>query len=144
MNQKNIDKKSDSVKSSLVIPIKELLIDNNKNNSYLRLLLKENGCVISSKNVFFLPFKDLTIVDPLIKKTISINEKNQKLSVTIKTKNFAKGIHITSNRLANFSDNYFDLPIDGEKTVTMDLPNDIDVPELITSIEVFTLWDTLK
>jgi beta-mannosidase len=142
--KKNIDKKSDSVKSSIVIPIKELLNDNNKNNSYLRLLLKENGCVISSKNVFFLPFKDLTIVDPLIKKTISINEKNQKLSVTIKTKNFAKGIHITSNRLANFSDNYFDLPINGEKTVTMALPNDIDVPELISSIKVFSLWDTLK
>ena len=88
--------------------------------------------------------KDLNIVDPVIKKFISVNEKTQTVKVTVKTENFAKGVHITSKGLGNFSDNYFDLPIDGEKTVTMDLPIDINVSELISSIQVYSLWDTLK
>ncbi len=139
-----IDKTTDNTNASLIIPKEELFFNNNKTNSYLRLLLKENGRVISSKNVFFVPFKDLNIVDPVIKKFISVNEKTQTVKVTVKTENFAKGVHITSKGLGNFSDNYFDLPIDGEKTVTMDLPIDINVSELISSIQVYSLWDTLK
>ena len=141
--EKTIKNKSDIVKLPLIIPIKEFLITN-KTNSYLQLLLKENGRIISSKNVFFLPFKDLNIVDPKVKKIISVDKKKQTLSVTIKTENFAKGIHVASNSFENFSDNYFDLPIAGEKTVTMDLPIHVDVSELISSIQVFSLWDTLK
>ena len=86
----------------------------------------------------------MSITDPKIKKIISVNNDQQTINITIKTKNFAKGIHLTTNSLGNFSDNYFDLPINGEKTVTMALPKDIDVPELISSIKVFSLWDTLK
>ncbi len=142
--EKEVDLKPYESVSTLIISKKQLSQGQNKKGSYLRLMLKENEQVVSSKNVYFLPFKELKIACPLLTTQVSIDEKTQKINVTIKSQNFAKGIHVTSSSLKNFSDNFFDLPINGEKTITMDLTNNIDVSELVSSIKVVSLWDTLQ
>jgi beta-mannosidase len=141
---KAVGLKANESKNLLIITKEELLSGESKNDSYLSLLLKENNNIISSKNVYFLPFKELIIPNPVLKKHVTVNEKLQKISVTIKSQNFAKGVHVTSSSSENFSDNFFDLPVNGEKTITLNLTKDVAITELISSIKIVSLWDTIN
>ena len=70
--------------------------------------------------------------------------ESKKVIVEINSQNFAKGIHITSNSIENFSDNFFDLPINGTKLITIPFLQNDDVSLLISSIELKSLWDTIN
>ena len=112
-----------------------------KKSSYLKLVLKEKGKIISSKNVYFLPFKDLEIANPVIEYKAIANEKEHKIDLIITCKKFAKGIHISSNSKENFSDNFFDLDAGQRKKVSI-LINTLENPEEISnSIKIKSLWD---
>ena len=138
--KKKVHLKTNGVQTVLIIPKEELPKD--KNKGYFRLLLKENGRTISSKNVFLLPFKDLEIPDPGIEfKTELDNEKNR-IIVSVKPKSFAKGVYITSSSRENFSDNYFDLSANEEKKIYLPIIPDQDTTQLVQSIEVRGLWDS--
>ena len=53
------------------------------------------------------PFKDLEIANPEIEYKAEINKIENKIYVTLKCKNFAKGVNLTCNIKENFSDNIF-------------------------------------
>jgi len=72
-----------------------------------------------------------------------IKEKEKKLYVTIKSKYFAKGVWISSSGENNFSNNFFDLPISGEKTVSLEIKEHEDIYQIIKSLKLKSLWDTL-
>ena len=111
--------------------------------SYLEIALKKGGKNISSKNVYLKSFKELDIPNPELELETKIEEKENKLYVTIKSKYFAKGVWITSSSENNFSDNFFDLPNSGEKTITIKIKDHEDIYQVIKSFKFKSLWDTL-
>jgi beta-mannosidase len=111
--------------------------------SYLEIALKKRGENISSKNVYLKPFKELDIPNPELEFETNIEEKENTVFVTIKSKYFAKGVWISSSGENNFSNNFFDLPISGEKTVSLEIKKHEDVYQIIKSLKLKSLWDTL-
>ena len=56
----------------------------------------------------------------------------------------AKGVYLTSLGNANFSDNYFDLSSNEEKTIILPVAKNQNYSELIKSIELISLWDSFN
>ena len=112
-------------------------------NSYLEIALKNKEKLISSKNVYLKPFKELDIPNPELEFETKIKEKENRIFVTIKSKYFAKGVWISSNSENNFSDNFFDLPILGQKTITLKIKDQEDIYKVIKSLKVKSLWNTI-
>ena len=77
-----------------------------KKNSYLKLELKSNGEIISSKNIFFSHSRDLNIPKPEIDYEWKINEAEKKITITVKSKTFAKSIFISTSSKSNLNKNF--------------------------------------
>ena len=122
-----------------------LAISKNKipENSYLEIALKKGENYISTKNVYLSPFKELDIPKPELKFYTKIDEKENTILITVKSKFFAKGVCITSNSENNFSDNFFDLAIAGEKRISLKIKDEEDIYKVIKSLKIKSLWDTL-
>tara|TARA_B110000037_G_scaffold34291_1_gene41542 strand:+ start:1882 stop:4470 length:2589 start_codon:yes stop_codon:yes gene_type:complete len=112
-------------------------------NSYLEIALKKGENYISTKNVYLSPFKELDIPKPELKFYTKIDEKENTILITVKSKFFAKGVCITSNSENNFSDNFFDLAIAGEKRISLKIKDEEDIYKVIKSLKIKSLWDTL-
>ena len=121
MESKNPFKPSES-KEAMIIPKEQFQYP--KKNSYLKLELKSNGEIISSKNIFFLPFKDLNIPKPEIDYEWKINEAEKKITITVKSKTFAKSIFISTSSKSNLNKNFFDLGPLEQKTVSLEIQKD--------------------
>ena len=121
-----------------------LTISKNKipENSYLEIALKKGENYISTKNVYLSPFKELDIPKPELKFYTRIDEKEKTILITVKSKFFAKGVCITSNSENNFSDNFFDLAIAGEKRISLKIKDEEDIYKVIKSLKIKSLWDT--
>jgi hypothetical protein len=78
-------------------------------------LRDENG-IRASKNIYFKPFKELVLPRPNLSFETEYDKSNI-LYITVKSDYFAKGVHLTCDGDQNFSDNFFDMPINGKKTV---------------------------
>ena len=113
----------------------------NKKQGYLKLVLKEKEKIISSKNIYFLPFKDLEIANPKIEYKAIVNEKEHKLDLIITCKKFAKGINITCNSQENFSDNFFGLNALDQKKVSIYLNEKENPKEILKTIKLKSLVD---
>ncbi|MFL2585165.1 MAG: glycosyl hydrolase 2 galactose-binding domain-containing protein [Parvicellaceae bacterium] len=111
---------------------------------FYSLRLKENENIISSKNIFFQPIKELELSFPELKHTTYYDKKEEKIIVKISAKHFAKAIHITSNSELNFSDNFFDLMPNEQKIVEIHLTKGQDPKKLMNSIELKSLWDSFN
>tara|TARA_B110001452_G_scaffold169047_1_gene141304 strand:- start:633 stop:878 length:246 start_codon:yes stop_codon:yes gene_type:complete len=74
----------------LTISKSELPKYEKKKSSYLKLVLTKKGEIISSKNIFFLSFKDLELINPKVKYKEIVNEKEHKIDWIITSKNFVK------------------------------------------------------
>ena len=127
----------------LTIPKEALPSPEKQKQTYLQLKLSSKNQLISSKNVYFLPFKELDLPCPELEFSVS-NDKSNLLYVTVKSKSFAKGVHVTCNSPHNFSDNFFDLPINGSKIITLRLDPGTDIAALIDSIKVRSLWSSMQ
>ena len=114
----------------------------NKNNTYVKLILKNKGNIISSKNIFFLPNKELKLPKPNLTFEANIDSSLNKLYVKIKSNYFAKGVYIRTSSKLNFSENYFDLDANQEKKVSIDLLPNENLDLLIKSIKVNSLWSS--
>tara|TARA_B110001450_G_scaffold11495_1_gene11113 strand:+ start:1359 stop:1868 length:510 start_codon:yes stop_codon:yes gene_type:complete len=112
-------------------------------DSYLEIALKKKQKLISFKNVYFKTFKEIDIPNPELEFETKIEEKEKRIIVTIKSKYFAKGVWISSSSENNFSDNFFDLPILGEKTITLKIKDYEDIYKVIKSLKVKSLWNTI-
>jgi len=134
---------ANSTKTVMRIPSAELPKGKDQRYTYLQLKLYEKIGIVSKKNVYFLPFKNLVLPRPELEFTAA-NDKSNLLYLTVTSKNFAKGVHVTCNSPYNFSDNFFDLPINGSKTITLKLDPDTDIAALIKSIELRSLWSSRR
>ena len=141
-NQK-VSLKPNESKVVLTIPKEGLPKNNDKFFTYLQLSLTDGQSVNSSKNIYFKSFKELALPPPNISFTSSY-DKNKVLFVTVKSEQFAKGVHVTCNSSSNFSNNFFDLPINGEEIISIHLHKDEDIETVINSIEIRSLWNSMR
>ena len=98
----------------------------------------------SKKNVYFLPFKDLVLPRPELEFTVANQTKDNLLYLTVTSKNFAKGVHVNCNSPYNFSDNFFDLPINGVNNITLPIDETTDIEALMASIKIRSLWSSRR
>ena len=125
------------------IPSEQLSLGDDQKYTYLQLFLYDKSGLISKKNVYFLPYKELSLPRPELE-FYTKNDKSNVLYVTVTSKNFAKGVHVTCDSPNNFSDNFFDLPIKGSKTISIPIDIDTDIEALIQSIQLRSLWNSRR
>lgn len=132
-----------STKKVLRIPAIELPQGKDQKYTYLQVKLYERTHLAAQKNVYFLPFKDLVLPRPELSIELA-NQTKDKLYLTVKSKNFAKGVHITSNSPHNFSENFFDMPINGVNNITLPIDENTDIEALMASIKLRSLWSSRR
>ena len=138
-----VDLAPNSAEVVLRIPAKQLPSKTDQKFTYLRADLLEKEENIAAKNIFFKAPKDLELPPPnlsieLLKHTPSI------AYFTVRSENFAKGVHVTAHSPYNFSDNFFDLPIQGSKVISLPIDPDTDVEDLLKTIELRSLWSSRR
>ena len=111
--------------------------------TYLQVKLYERTQLAAQKNVYFLPFKDLVLPRPELRIELADQTKD-KLYLTVSSKNFAKGVHITYDGPHNFSENFFDLPINGVNNITLPIDETTDIEALMASIKIRSLWSSRR
>ena len=84
---------------------------------------------------------EVNLPNPKLTHKTEVDYESKKVKVEINSENFAKGIYVTSNSIENFSDNFFDLPVNGTKTITIPIKNKEDIELLINSINLKSLWN---
>ena len=118
-------------------------LNENKKDTYVKLILRNKGNIISSKNIFFSPNKELKLPNPNLTFEVNIDSFLNKLYVKIKSNYFAKGVNIRTSSKLNFSENYFDLDANQEKTVSIDLLPNENLDLLIKSIKLTSVWSSI-
>lgn len=111
--------------------------------TYLQLALNDENGIRASKSIYFKPFKDLALPRPNLSFETECDKSNV-LYVTISSEHYARGVHVTCDSNLNFSDNFFDLPINGQKTVSIPLDSFSDIEAIINSINVRSLWNSMR
>ena len=132
-----------STQKVLRIPAIELPKGKDQKYTYLQVKLYERTHLAAQKNIYFLPFKDLVLPRPELSIELA-NQTKDKLYLTVKSKNFAKGVHITSNSPHNFSENFFDMPINGVNNITLPIDENTDIEALMASIKLRSLWSSRR
>ena len=127
----------------LKIPAASLPKEENQKYTYLQVKLYERRQLTAQKNVYFLPFKDLVLPRPELRIELADQSKD-KLYLTVSSKNFAKGVHITCDGPHNFSENFFDLPINGVNNITLPIDETTDIEALMASIKIRSLWSSRR
>lgn len=106
------------------------LID--KSNSVLKIKLTENNNVIAENEMYFLPVKELALIEPEI--THRVTKTNKGYKVLVSTKNLAKSVFLELDKtIGNFSENYFDL-----------MPGESKVVEYVTKENIYDFEKKLK
>jgi len=141
-NQK-VNLAANESKIVLTIPKEGLPNADDQLYTYLQLTLTDKNGIRTLKNIYFRPFKDLVLPRPNLSFEAEYHNENT-LYVTVKSINYAKGVHITCNSNHNFSDNFFDLPINGKKTVAIQLDPSVNIDSIINSIKVRSLWNSMR
>jgi beta-mannosidase len=111
--------------------------------TYLQLALNDKKGIRASKNIYFKPFKDLALPCPNLSFEVECDKSNV-IYVTISSEHYARGVHVISESNLNFSDNFFDLPINGHKIVSIQLDSFSDIEAIINSIQVKSLWNSMR
>ena len=127
----------------LTIPKDGLPKAKNQLYTYLQLALRDENGIRASKNIYFKPFKELVLPRPNLSFETEYDKSNV-LYLTVKSDYFAKGVHVTCDGDQNFSDNFFDMPINGKKTVSIQLDPLTDIDAIINSIQVRSLWNSMR
>lgn len=95
-------------RSYFEIALGELLKDADKNNSFLYCELLVGGKVVSTRDQFFVPFKELRLPKPNI--TYEAAPARDGFQVTVKSDKFAKAVYLSlGDHDGAWSDNYLDL-----------------------------------
>ena len=112
------------------IEIKNLIKYSNKNEVFLKLVLKDkNKKIIAENTHFFAKPKDLKLTKPNIKiKKISPTE------IEISTDVMAKDVYLMGE--THFDDNFFDLLPKTSKKIKLSKP--------LKNVDAITLWDTMN
>lgn len=94
-----------------------------------------------SENSFYLaPYKTLNFPKPEL--TYSLKETEDHFEVQLNTEKLAKDVFISSGSTFNFSDNYFDMLPNTQKTITIKKTASYSLEAFKRSLKVITLVDT--
>lgn len=103
-------------KSYLGVPVAELLNGQDASKVFLHCELTSGGRVVSANNVFFKPYKELSLPAPHV--TSNVTREGVRLFVTLKSDTLARAVYLSAPGLEGaFSENYFDLPANTETRV---------------------------
>ena len=127
----------------LTIPKDGLPKVENQLYTYLQLTLSDENGIRASKNIYFKPFNEIALPKPNLSFQVECDKSNV-LYLTVKSDHFARGVHVTCASNNNFSDNFFDMPINGKKKISIKLDPLSDVDTIISSIQVRSLWDSMR
>lgn len=105
-----------SSRSYFDLNVKSVLAEVDKKNVVLYCELLVNGKVVSSRDYFFAPFKELTFAKPTIE--FDVAPVRRGFSVKLSTDKFAKAVYLSVDEHDGFfSDNFFNLAPGRETTV---------------------------
>ncbi len=127
----------------LTIPKEGLPQAENQLHSYLQLTLNDKNGIRASKNIYFKPFKEIVLPRPNLSFQAECDKSNI-LYLTVQSDHFARGVYVTCASNNNFSENFFDMPINGKKIISIQLDPLSDVDTIISSIQVRSLWDSMR
>ncbi|AXT61737.1 glycoside hydrolase family 2 protein [Aquimarina sp. AD10] len=137
---------------------KQVVIDQNQSKKYFELLKSEFIKEASQDNVFFhaqlianektiaentfylKPYKSLNFPKPDL--TYSISEDDSHFIVSLVTKKIAKDVFISSGSDQNFTDNYFDMLPNMQKTIRIKKTNAETLNTFKKKLKVITLFDS--
>ena len=117
-----------------------MAVDSTKVLVKAELFNRENNTIITENILYLSAFKNLNL--PMPELSYNITETHNHFKVILKTKKLAKNIFLASGSNYNFSDNYFDMLPNTEKTVSIK-KTDLETLESFTEkVKVITLTDT--
>uniref|UniRef100_UPI00404AC76C beta-mannosidase n=1 Tax=Fulvivirga sp. TaxID=1931237 RepID=UPI00404AC76C len=137
---RSIDVIENSSNKQLALPKSELANDNYSNVLLTATLISE-GKVLTHNIRYLSAYKDLDFPEPEL--TYSVSESQNDFVVHLSTKKLAKDVFLSSGSASNYSDNYFDLLPNTEKTVSIS-KGDLDLESFKKKLKVVTLVDTYK
>ncbi len=137
---KQIRIEANSTNSFLELTKNEFLIGDMPDNTLLYTELKANDKVLSKNIMYFKPIKELNLVSPRI--VYSVSENNNQFTVKLRTDKLAKNVFISSNSQYNFSDNYFDMLPNSEKTIFIQKDFSQDIKSFTDNLAIKTLTDS--
>ncbi|WP_299627033.1 glycoside hydrolase family 2 protein [uncultured Tenacibaculum sp.] len=108
--------------------------------AYLSASLKVGKTTVAKKQHYLVPFKTLTLPQPEI--TFDVSENETEYIVSFKTKKLAIGVFASGNFDENFSDNYFTMEPNTEKTITIQKGNFKTLADFKKELKVSSLVDT--
>ncbi|MDA0357458.1 MAG: hypothetical protein O2952_07955 [Bacteroidetes bacterium] len=92
--------------------------------------------------MYFKLAKDLNLSSPKI--VYSVDESNSQFIVTLKTDQLGKNVFVITNSENNFSDNYFDMLPNTEKTIFIEKDLSQDLKSFTDNLSIKTLTDSYK
>jgi beta-mannosidase len=127
-------------RSYLDLNLKNLLADVEKKNAVAYCELLVNGKVVSSRDYFFAPFKELAFSKPTI--GFDVVRTRRGFEVKLATDKFAKAVYLSVNeRDGFFSDNYFNLAPGREITVEFRSPAPLSIEEFRERLRIRSVFD---
>lgn len=125
------------------LKISELLKNTSKHSAVMRIKLFENDILTADRTLLF--DKEKKIHLPSAKIEMHISEAPSGLEIKLKSDRFARLVKLESSISQEpFSDNFFDLFPNEEKTVMINKDNRFSLVELKDSISVMSLCDVEK
>ena len=112
------------------------------NTAFLSASLKVGETTIAKKQHYLVPFKTLELPEPEI--TFNVSENDTEYIVSLKTKKLAIGVFASGNFDENFSDNYFTMEPNTEKTITIQKGNFKTLADFKKELKVSSLVDTYE
>lgn len=122
--EKDVSIKANHSDIYAVIPIQDLLKSAGRENTVLRVRLRQGEDIIAETLHYFTEVKDLELRSPDLQ--IEVNEAAK--TVTLSANTLVKNIHLTAGAYVRFDHNYFDI-LPGE-TVTVSFIGELDQSEL--------------
>ncbi|PKQ43949.1 beta-mannosidase [Confluentibacter flavum] len=115
-------------------------IDSTKVLLKAELLNTADNKTITENILYLSAFKNLKLPAPEL--TYAVTETNDHFIVTLKTKKLAKNVFLASGSSNNFSDNYFDMLPNTEKTISIKKTKLETLESFTAKLNVITLVDT--
>jgi beta-mannosidase len=127
-------------RSYLSVPVEELLRGRDPARVLLHCELTSGGVALSANNLFFKPYKELSLPAPRM--TTNVTREGVRLFVTLRSDTLARAVYLSAAGLeGDFSDNYFDLLPGAERRVEFRAARTLSPADFRARLRVRTLAD---
>ncbi len=127
-------------KKYIQLPKSVFLNDKTSKNVFLHAELLSGGNTLSENTFYLSPYKVLNFRNPGLH--YSIKENEYEFEVLLSTERLAKDVFLSTGSTFNFSDNYFDILPNSQKTVIIKKGQLEDLESFKSKLKVITLVDT--